>query len=244
MLKPKTMFVFDKSLPTVMLGALVIAMGSIVLSTNAFAQGGPPAGYQVTPDQDKGPDQVGSDFIATREIPAGTPIKVILLSPASSDYSQPGDPVKVRVAPDDTSGVPKSIIFVGHIRDAVPATHNDPGILSLHFDELSAVGRWQPAGDATAPPVEEASARFVGGNQASGGNSDVAIGAAAGAVVGGSRKRKLGDIIEGGLLGALGGFAVQKATTHPATDIELKSGQEVTITLRHPITIKTELIAS
>jgi hypothetical protein len=194
--------------------------------------------------------QVGTRFVAIRSIPEGTPIQVIVLTPVSSAGSQPGDTIKVKIAPDDASGVPKSIVFIGHVREAIPASNSQPGVLSLHFDALAPTGHWQldadapPATDYGGPaPIEEASGRFVGSSATSGGRSDVGIGAAAGAIIGGSRKEKLGDIIEGGLLGALGGYAVQKATTHSANDITLKSGQEVTITLRHPITVKTELIA-
>lgn len=211
----------------------------------AAAMSGTLASAQGRPSDEGTPP--GTDFVANRQIPAGTPIKVILVNPVSSDNSQSGDLVKVRVAPDDNSGVPKSILFLGHVRHAVPATAKQPGEVSLRFDALSAAGHWEPAGPGNAQqggPIEEASAKFVGGNSASGSSKDIGVGAAAGAVIGGSRKRKLGDAIEGGVLGALVGLGVQKATTHAASDIELKSGQEVTITLQHPIIIRTELIAS
>lgn len=188
--------------------------------------------------------QSGTDFVATRTIPVGTVVKVILLNPVSSISSERGDLVKAKVAPDDDSGLPKSVIFVGHVHDALPATVKQPGHLALRFDGLAPAGRWEPAPGAQQGFVDEASADFDGGSSASGGKNDVGIGAAAGAVIGGSRKRKLGDVIEGGILGALGGYALQKATTHPATDIDLKEGQEVTILLKHPVVIKTELIAS
>jgi hypothetical protein len=186
----------------------------------------------------------GTDFVVTRHIPVDTKLKVIVLTPVSSDSSQRGDLVKVKIAPDDTSGVPKSVVFVGHVRDAVAATRKRPGELAIRFDGLAPTGRWEPAGNGGGGPIEEASAHFVGSSSASGSSKDVGIGAAAGAVLGGVRKRKLGDAIEGGLLGALGGLAVQKATTHDASDVSLKNGQEVTITLNHPISLKTELIAS
>ena len=65
--------------------------------------------------------QSGSSFTSTYQIPPGTQVKVIVLDPFSSQTNLVGDPVRMRVAPDDTSGVPKSVVFVGHIR------HNRPG---------------------------------------------------------------------------------------------------------------------
>jgi hypothetical protein len=214
--------------------ALAAAITLFAVSATASKAQGPDLDHSNPP---------GTDFIASRQIPAGTPVKVIVLNNVSSDNSQIGDPVKVKIAPDDTSGVPRSVIFVGRVHNAVPATAKLPGELALRFDGLAPEGRWTPGANGTGP-VEEASAHFVGGNSANGSSKDVGIGAAAGAVIGGSRKRKLGDTIEGGLLGALAGLGVEKATTHAASDVEFKSGQEVTITLKHPIIVRTELIAS
>ncbi len=215
--------------------ALLAGVTLFALESSAFAQA--PQGYAIPAP--------GADFAVTRSIPAGTEIKVIVQTGISSDSSQVGDPFSVKVAPDDESGVPKSLQFVGHLRKVLPATNNDPGELGVRFDGFApAFGNWQQVGGAQLPETEQASAHFYGSNKANDGKNDVGIGAVAGALLGGSRKRKLGDTLEGGLLGALGGYAVQKATTHSASDITLKQGQEVTITLKRPIMIRTEVISS
>jgi hypothetical protein len=188
--------------------------------------------------------QSGSSFTVTHQILPDTSIKVIDIDPISSASNQVGDTVRMRVAPDDTSGVPKSVIFVGRIRRVDAANNHVGGDIGIRFDTIATVGAWQ----ALAPPVTDgpavATVHFVGQGGATGGKDDVAIGAGVGALLGASRKRKLGDTVEGGIIGALGGLFVQKATTHSGSDINLKPGDETTIILRQPITLKTELIAS
>jgi hypothetical protein len=215
------------------LGAMAAIVGIALTGTAAMSQ----SPYDSA--------QQGSSFTVTHWVTAGTPVKVIIIDPISTSNNQVGDPVRMRVAPDDTSGVPKTVIFVGHIRHLTPANNNEGGDLGIRFDGIETVGNWQPSAPPSQnAPVPEATLHLNGADGAKGNPNDVAIGAGAGAIIGGSRKRKLGDAVEGGILGALGGLLVQKATTHSGVDINLKPGDETTITLKRPITLKTEMVAS
>ena len=69
----------------------------------------------------------GIEFQSPRhKIAAGTTVKVKLLQDLSSSSAQSGDPVRVQVAGDDTSGIPAGAIFNGHVATAKPATPKRP----------------------------------------------------------------------------------------------------------------------
>ena len=47
----------------------------------------------------------------------------------------------------------------------------------------------------------------------------------------------------GAVLGALGGYAADQAQKKPASDVSLKKGQEIPISLNRPLTVRTEIDA-
>ena len=163
------------------------------------------------------------------QIPAGTDVKVKLLRDISSQSAETGDHVKVQVANDDNSGIPTGTVLNGVITSVTPATPKTPGVVYVRFGT---------GGSA----YNLATAKFMGKTQSSDKSNYTSIGAGAGALLGFARKRKLGDAIGGGLLGGLAGFGANAAQKHGASDIDLKSGSEVTIKTAHSLTLQTQII--
>ena len=163
------------------------------------------------------------------QIPSGTDVKVKLLRDISSQNSQTGDHVKVEVASDDSSGIPQGTVLNGVITSVTQATPKTAGVLYVRFG-------------AGGSAYNLATARFAGKNSSSDKSSDTSIGAGVGALLGFSRKRKLGDALGGAALGGLGGFAVNAAQKHGASDVNLKSGSEVTIKTNRSLMLQTQII--
>lgn len=168
-----------------------------------------------------------------REIALGTQVKVKLLRDISSQSTQVGDHVKVQVAGDDSSGIPTGTVLNGVVTSVTPATSKEAGLLYVRFGTGSG---------GSSSSYNLATGQFTG-KKASGDKSNyTAIGAGAGAVLGYSRKRKLGDLLGGAALGGLGGYAANAAQKHNAGDIDLKSGSEVTIKTTRTLTLQTQII--
>jgi hypothetical protein len=163
------------------------------------------------------------------EIPSGTNVKVKLLRDISSQSAETGDHVKVEVANDDSSGIPTGTVLNGVITSVTPATPKTPGVVYVRFG-------------TGGSSYNLATARFAGKTQSSDKSNYTSIGAGAGALLGFARKRKLGDAIGGGLLGGLAGYGANAAQKHGASDIDLKSGSEVTIKTNRPLTLQTQII--
>ena len=163
------------------------------------------------------------------QIPSGTDIKVKLLRDISSQSAETGDHVKVQVANDDNSGIPTGTVLNGVITSVTPATPKSAGVVYVRFG-------------TGGSSYNLATARFAGKNASSDKSNYTSIGAGAGALLGFARKRKLGDAIGGGLLGGLGGYAANAVQKHGASDIDIKSGSEVTIKTTHPLTLQTQII--
>ncbi len=164
-----------------------------------------------------------------RQIAAGTDVKVKLLRDISSNSAQTGDHVKVQVADDDKSGLPSGTVLNGVITSVTPATPKNAGVLYVRFG-------------TGGSSYNFATAQFSG-KKASGDKSNYAtIGAGAGALLGYVRKRKLGDALGGAALGGLGGYAANAAQKHGASDIDLKSGSEVTIKTSRTLTLQTQIL--
>ena len=168
-----------------------------------------------------------------REVASGTQVKVKLLRDLSSESAETGDHVKVQVANDDSSGIPTGTVLNGVITSVRPATPKTPGVLFVRFGTGS--------GDSSSS-YNLATAKFTGRTQSSDKSNYTSIGAAAGGLLGFVRKRKLGDAIGGALLGGGAGYAANAAQKHSASDIDLKSGSEVTITTTHSVTLQTQII--
>ena len=185
------------------------------------------AGAAVAQDEDTGNP--------VHRIPAGTQVKVKLLRSLSSEDANVGDTVRAQVAGDDASGLPVGTTFYGRVTSVHPATAKKPGLVYVRFGT-------RPLTDASATP-QVATAHLVGSNAHSEKAGDISIGAGIGGLIGLSRKRKLGDAAAGAALGALGGYAADQAQKKSATDVTLKQGSEITLSLNRPMTVRTEIDA-
>ncbi len=167
------------------------------------------------------------------QIAAGTEVKVKLLRDISSESAQTGDHVKVQVAGSDSSGIPQGTVLNGVVTSVTPATPKTAGVLYVRFGTGSG---------GSSSSYNLATGQFTGKKSSGDKSNYTAIGAGAGAVIGLSRKRKLGDAIGGAVLGGLGGYAANQAQKRNASDIDLKSGSEVTIKTTRPLTLQTQII--
>ena len=171
-----------------------------------------------------------------RRIASGTQVKVKLLQSLSSEDASVGDPVRAQVAGDDTSGLPVGTVFYGRVTSVHAATAKHPGLVYVRF------GTRPLSGDSAALP-NVATAHLVGSAARSEKAGDISIGEGEGGLLGLSRKRKLGDAAAGAALGALGGYAADQAQKRAASDVSLKKGQEIPISLNRPLTVRTEINA-
>ena len=179
--------------------------------------------------------QSGSDIqMPKRAVPSGTQVKVKLLRDINSQSAETGDHVKVEVASDDSSGLPTGTVLNGVITSVRPATPNTAGALFVRFGTGTG---------GSSSSYNLATGEFLGRKQSSDKSNYTSIGAGAGALLGFARKRKLGDAIGGALLGGGAGYAANAAQKHSASDIDLKSGSEVTIKTTRPLTLQTQIIS-
>ncbi len=196
------------------------------------------AGSLVVPALAQSSDS-GIEFQSPRhKIAAGTTVKVKLLQDLSSSDARPGDPVRVQVAGDDTSGIPAGAIFNGHVATAKPATPKTAGVLRVRFGGGS--------GDAYAyntASSSTASALLTGTKPTSDKSQYGTIGAGVGAVIGLSRHRRLGDAIEGAVLGGAAGYGANQLQKKSASDVSLKRGDEISIKLDRPLTLQTRIVS-
>lgn len=167
------------------------------------------------------------------EIAPGTQVKVKLLRDINSDNAQTGDHVRVQVASDDSSGIPTGTILNGVVTSVSPATPKNAGVLYVRFGTGSG---------GSSSSYNLATGQFSGKKSSSDKSNYTSIGAGVGALLGFSRKRKLGDAIGGAILGGGAGYAANAAQKHGASDINLKSGTEVTIKTTRPLTLQTQII--
>ncbi len=166
------------------------------------------------------------------EISAGTQVKVKLLRDISSESAQTGDHVRVQVANDDNSGIPTGTVLNGVVTSVSPATPKNAGVLYVRFG----------TGSGGSSAYNLATGQFSGKKMSSDKSNYTSVGAGVGALLGFSRKRKLGDAIGGAILGGGAGYAANAAQKHGASDINLKNGSEVTIKTTRPLTLQTQII--
>ena len=180
----------------------------------------------------------GIEFQSPRHrIAAGTTVKVKLLQSLSSSDAQPGDPVRVQVAGDDASGIPAGAIFNGHVATVHRATPKAAGVLRVRFGG----GNGQAYAYNTASS-DTASALLVGTKPTADKSQYGTIGAGVGALLGFSRKRKLGDAIGGAVLGGAAGYGANQLQKKTASDVTLKRGDEISIKLDRPLTLQTQIV--
>ena len=173
---------------------------------------------------------------SAERLAAGTPVKVTLQDALSSETARVGRRVRVQIAGDDSSGLPAGTVFVGRVRAVRPATPHQAGAIDIRFDNGA-----DPDSSAFVP--DEASAHLVGQKPTPDHSNYMTYGAGGGALLGLLRAGKLGDAIEGAALGAAGGYAANQATKKSARDVDLKSGDEITLHLDRPISLRTEINA-
>jgi len=167
-------------------------------------------------------------------IPAGTEVKVKALQGLSSDKARSGDPVRVRVADDDMSGLPIGTVLYGRVRGVKASTLKASGVLNLQFGPPPGVESANPDMDGS-PFADVASARLTGQAVQNGSSKFLGYGAAAGAALAFTRKRKLGDALAGGLIGLLGGAVAQQVTAKPTTEAKINEGDEFSLHLDRAI---------
>jgi len=178
----------------------------------------------------------GIEFQSPRhQIAAGTTVKVKLLQNLSSSDAQTGDRVRVQVAGDDSSGIPSGAIFNGRVANARPATPKAAGVLRVNFGTGGGSAYTASSGTATV--------QLMGTKPVSDKSQYGSIGAAAGALLGFSRKRKLGDAIGGAVLGGAAGYGANQLQKKSASDVSLKRGDEISIKLTRPLTLRTEIVS-
>lgn len=231
------------------------ALSVLLLSGSAvtvFAQdnGGP------APQQSGAPTEANGDYNGppahefhggsnNHHIPSGTPLKVRILRNLGSATAQPGDTVRVEVAGDDTTGIPPGTIFVGHVTAVHPATPNSAGSLSIQL-ELPR-GSWEEqhreisSASVPGPIADDASVTLTGTTPHKAGHT-TGIAAVAGGLLGFVRKGKLGDLIEGGAIGAVAGTAIDQSQKRSSSDVNLGAGDELPVRLDRGMIIRTEVI--
>ena len=95
----------------------------------------------------------------------------------------------------------------------------------------------------TPSPAGTATVQLAGTKPVSDKSQYGSIGAAAGALLGFSRKRKLGDAIGGAVLGGAAGYGANQLQKKSASDVSLKRGDEISIKLTRPLTLRTQIVS-
>ena len=161
-------------------------------------------------------------------IAAGTTLKVKLLQDVTSASAQSGDRVRVQVE-DDSSGLPAGTIFNGRVSSVTRATPKSAGVLHLRFGGSGYTST--ASADLTGQkPVADKTSQYG------------EAGAGAGALIGLLRKGKLGDAIGGAVVGGAAGLGANQLLKKSASDVSLKRGQDITITLTRPLTLRTQVV--
>src|SRR4051812_14009752 len=184
--------------------------------------------------------EVASATPANRSvIPAGTAMTARLNQSLGTSASREGDHFTATVsnavmAQNGATAVPAGAMLYGHVTGLHAATlPTDQALIRLAFDSISFNGRAFPF-DAS---ISDVAARNEPGNPSTGPPArDAAVGAAAGAVLGGiTSGGDLTKMIPAGLLGAAAGTAISlgtgtgQAVIPAGTTMTVRSTQEVRV---------------
>ncbi|MES2464492.1 MAG: hypothetical protein V4671_28355, partial [Armatimonadota bacterium] len=167
-----------------------------------------------------------------------------------------GDKVRVQIAPDDSSGLPKDCFLVGRVTEVTSATKTAPGVIDVHFGALERAGSdWVGVSIDLAignqPLVDQTANVTVVGQTQQPNTKLIGYGAGAGAVLGALFKHHANgrSLVRGGLLGALIGTAAAETQKGPGKggttdykDVKLKAGTEITVTTNQPIRVQNTVI--
>lgn len=180
---------------------------------------------------------------ARRIVPQDTLVLVKLEQALSTRTSRKNQPFRAVVSDEDSSGLPHGTVFVGTVTEASRASKKRPGTLGVTFRKAFLPGGTPlPVKGSLASLEEKDVERSADGRLVSRHSRNrkfdlkwVGYGAGAGLVLSGIFG---GDMLEGALLGALGGAAYSYVNKEKArkksTDVELASGTEFGIRLLGP----------
>jgi len=176
-------------------------------------------------------------------LPAGTVLKARLDQRLNSAQVQTGQRFTATVQPDnDHSGLPAGTRVEGVVRDARPATKNQPGLLDVEFTALDFPnGRVYPITGALTSLDGKSVSRTASGRLLAKHTSSsdrmkfIGYGAGAGALIGLLTK---GNLLTDSLLGAAGGYLYSQLNKDKSrggyADVDLKSGAEFGVRLDRP----------
>lgn len=172
-----------------------------------------------------GRSQYGSDrdrWNRGMRVPAGTPLTVRLDSQVSTDDMRSGDrwsgTVSQPVMRRNRVMIPAGTPVEGIVTQSIQGDHNNPAQVSLAVRSLDFDGQYRE--------VNATSENIVAGSKNAQKIGAIAIGAAAGALLGHAVDEHHGGLI-GGLLGGALGYG---ATRHAYRTLVLKPGTEITFT--------------
>jgi hypothetical protein len=194
---------------------------------------------------------VMSGSLLAQSVPAGTVVKVRLLSELNSEKTRVGDRIRVQVAENDRSGLNRDTVFVGRVTEVQQASKTQPGVIDIRFGVIERNGSWQNISGglhslSESDVREDASGRLVGKQR---GKQDkakfIGYGAAGGAVIGYLLKKDTGSAITGGLVGALAGYLYGESQKDKQSfqKVDLKEGAEFGIILDCSLQVNHSLTA-
>jgi len=173
-------------------------------------------------------------------LPSGTVLKVRLDQRLNSAQARAGQRFTATAQPDeDQSGLPAGTRVEGVVRDARPATKEQPGILDVDFTALQLPnGRTYPITAALTSLDSNSVSRTANGRLVSRRTNKndrmkfIGYGAGAGALVGMLTK---GNLLKGALLGGAGGYLYSQLNKDKArggyANVNLKEGAEFGVRL-------------
>jgi hypothetical protein len=204
------------------LTAALLMLGSVGTSFGQSQYGRDPYGRSYG-RQDEYGRQYGRDrWTRGMRVPAGTPLTVRLDSQISTDDMRSGDrwsgtlsqPVVFRNRVMIPAGTPVE----GILTESVQGDHNNPAQVTLAVRSMDVGGGYRE--------VNATSENIVAGSKTAQKIGAIAIGAAAGALLGHAISDEHGGLI-GGLLGGVAGYG---ATRHAYRTLVLRPGTEITFT--------------
>lgn len=155
-------------------------------------------------------------------VPAGTPLTVRLDSQVSTDEMRTGDrwsgTLSQPVVRRGRVMIPAGTPVEGILTQSIQGDHNNPAQVSLAVRAVDFDGQYRQ--------VNATSENIVAGSKNAQKIGAIAIGAAAGALLGHAVSERHGGLI-GGLLGGVAGYG---ATRHAYRTLVLKPGTEITFT--------------
>ena len=161
------------------------------------------------------------DFRGMR-VPAGTTFAVRLDSQVSTDDMRTGDrwsgTVSQPVMRRNRVVIPAGTPVEGILTESIQGDHNNPAQVALAVRSIDVDGQYRE--------VNATSDNIVAGSKNAQKIGAIAIGAAAGALIGHAVSERHGGLI-GGLLGGMAGYG---ATRHAYRTLVLKPGTELTFT--------------